>query len=45
MRPKLVLWGRVVAAVLVLIGGYIHLKLYFDSYRDSPTPTWGARSS
>ena len=25
--------GRLVAAVLVLAGGAIHLKLYFDSYR------------
>jgi hypothetical protein len=41
MRPKLVLGGRVVAAVLVLIGGYIHLKLYFDSYRDFPDANLG----
>jgi hypothetical protein len=33
MRSRLLLGGRVVAAVLVLIGGYLHLKLYFDSYR------------
>src|SRR4051794_38963319 len=25
--------GRILAAVLVLIAGYLHLKLYFDSYR------------
>ena len=41
MRPRLVLGGRVVAAVLVLIGGYIHLKLYFDSYRDVPDANLG----
>ena len=27
------LGGRILAAALVLIGGYLHLKLYFDSYR------------
>jgi hypothetical protein len=31
----------VVAAVLVLIGGYIHLKLYFDGYRDVPDANLG----
>jgi hypothetical protein len=41
MRPRLVLGGRVAAAVLVLIGGYIHLKLYFDSYRDVPDANLG----
>jgi hypothetical protein len=41
MRPRLVLGGRVVAAVLVLIGGYIHLKLYFDGYRDVPNANLG----
>lgn len=41
MRPRLVLGGRVVAAVLVLIGGYIHLKLYFDGYRDIPNANLG----
>ena len=33
MSRKLVLGGRILAAVLVLIAGYLHLKLYFDSYR------------
>ena len=44
MSRRLVLGGRVLAAVLVLVGGYIHLKLYFDGYRDVPMPTSGARS-
>jgi hypothetical protein len=35
MNRGLVLGGRILAAVLVLIGGYLHLKLYFDSYRDT----------
>jgi hypothetical protein len=37
----LVFGGRVLAAVLVLIGGYIHLKLYFDGYRDIPDANLG----
>jgi len=41
MRSRLLLGGRVVAAVLVLIGGYIHLKLYFDGYRDVPDANLG----
>jgi hypothetical protein len=41
MRSRLLLGGRVVAAVLVLIGGYIHLKLYFDGYRDIPDANLG----
>jgi hypothetical protein len=41
MRSPLLLGGRVVAAVLVLIGGYIHLKLYFDGYRDIPDANLG----
>jgi hypothetical protein len=36
-----VLAGRIVAAVLVLVAGYIHLKLYFDSYRDVPNANLG----
>src|SRR5690242_4717475 len=35
MNRGLVLGGRILAAVLVLIAGYLHLKLYFDSYRDT----------
>jgi len=31
----------VLAAVLVLVGGYIHLKLYFDGYRDVPNANLG----
>ena len=30
-----------VAAVLVLASGFIHLKLYFDSYRDVPDANLG----
>jgi hypothetical protein len=41
MAQRLVLGGRIVAAVLVLIGGYIHLKLYFDGYRDVPDANLG----
>ena len=41
MPRGLVLGGRVLAAVLVLIGGYIHLKLYFDGYRDVPDANLG----
>jgi hypothetical protein len=41
MRSRLLLGGRVVAAVLVLVGGYIHLKLYFDGYRDIPDANLG----
>ncbi len=41
MSQRLVIGGRVLAAVLVLIGGYIHLKLYFDGYRDIPDANLG----
>jgi hypothetical protein len=41
MSQRLVFGGRVLAAVLVLIGGYIHLKLYFDGYRDIPDANLG----
>jgi hypothetical protein len=41
MRSRLLLGGRVVAAVLVLVAGYIHLKLYFDGYRDIPDANLG----
>src|SRR5438874_2168570 len=41
MLSGLVLGGRVVAALLILIGGAIHLKLYFDSYRDVPNANLG----
>jgi hypothetical protein len=41
MSQRLVFGGRVLAAVLVLIGGYIHLKLYFDGYRDVPDANLG----
>lgn len=29
-------FGRVLAAVAVLVGGYVHLRLYDDGYRDVP---------
>jgi len=41
MRPGLVTGGRILAAVLVLIGGVIHLRLYFDGYRDVPDANLG----
>jgi hypothetical protein len=41
MRPGLVTLGRWVAAALVLAGGSIHLKLYFDGYRDVPDANLG----
>jgi hypothetical protein len=41
MSQRLVFGGRILAAVLVLIGGYIHLKLYFDGYRDIPDANLG----
>jgi hypothetical protein len=41
MSQRLVIGGRILAAVLVLIGGYIHLKLYFDGYRDIPDANLG----
>jgi len=41
MRRGLLFGGRVLAAVLVLVGGYIHLKLYFDGYRDVPNANLG----
>jgi hypothetical protein len=31
----------VATAVLMLIGGYIHIKLYFDGYRDVPNANLG----
>ena len=33
--------GRWVAAALILGGGAIHLKLYFDTYRDFPNANLG----
>jgi hypothetical protein len=33
--------GRLVAAALVLASGAIHLKLYFDGYRDFPNANLG----
>src|SRR5215218_9392674 len=33
MRSRLLLGGRVVAALLLLASGILHLRLYFDSYR------------
>jgi hypothetical protein len=33
MRSRLLLGGRVVAALLLLTSGILHLRLYFDSYR------------
>jgi hypothetical protein len=41
MRPGLATAGRWVAALLVLGGGAIHLKLYFDGYRDFPNANLG----
>src|SRR6476620_7105860 len=41
MSRGLLFGGRVLAAVLVLVGGYIHLKLYFDGYRDVPNANLG----
>jgi hypothetical protein len=41
MRPGLATVGRWVAALLVLGGGAIHLKLYFDGYRDFPNANLG----
>jgi len=41
MRPGFVTIGRWVAAALILGGGAIHLKLYFDSYRDFPNANLG----
>jgi hypothetical protein len=41
MRPGLATVGRWVAALLVLGGGAIHLKLYFDGYRDVPNANLG----
>src|SRR3954470_18331289 len=41
MSRGLLFGGRVLAAVLILVGGYIHLKLYFDSYRDVPDANLG----
>jgi hypothetical protein len=41
MRPGLVTIGRWMAAALILGGGAIHLKLYFDSYRDFPNANLG----
>jgi len=33
MRSRLLFGGRVVAALLLLATGILHLRLYFDSYR------------
>ena len=41
MRPGLATVGRWVAALLVLGSGAIHLKLYFDGYRDFPNANLG----
>jgi len=41
MRPGFDTIGRWVAAALILGGGAIHLKLYFDSYRDFPNANLG----
>src|SRR4051794_36472503 len=41
MSRGLLFGGRVLAAVLILVGGYIHLKLYFDGYRDIPDANLG----
>ena len=41
MNATLIRVGRVVAALLVLAGGVIHLKLYFDGYRDVPNANLG----
>ncbi|HKA05527.1 MAG TPA: hypothetical protein VKD67_14425, partial [Acidimicrobiales bacterium] len=41
MRPGWATVGRWVAAALLLGGGAIHLKLYFDGYRDFPNANLG----
>jgi hypothetical protein len=41
LNATLIRVGRVVAALLVLAGGVIHLKLYFDGYRDVPNANLG----
>jgi hypothetical protein len=41
MRTGLATVGRWLAAALVLGGGAIHLKLYFDRYRDFPDANLG----
>jgi hypothetical protein len=41
MRTGVATAGRWLAAALVLAGGAIHLKLYFDSYRDFPNANLG----
>jgi hypothetical protein len=41
MNTRLIRVERVVAALLVLAGGAIHLKLYFDGYRDVPNANLG----
>jgi hypothetical protein len=41
MNTRLIRVERVVAALLVLAGGIIHLKLYFDGYRDVPNANLG----
>ena len=41
MNTTLVKVGRIVAALLMLAGGAIHLKLYFDGYRDVPDANLG----
>ena len=41
MRLGLATVGRWLAAALILGGGAIHLKLYFDGYRDFPNANLG----
>ena len=41
MRLGLATIGRWLAAALILGGGAIHLKLYFDGYRDFPNANLG----
>jgi hypothetical protein len=41
MRTGLATVGRLLAAALLLGGGAIHLKLYFDGYRDFPNANLG----
>jgi len=41
MPARWVTVGRWVAAALILGGGAIHLKLYFDTYRDFPNANLG----
>jgi hypothetical protein len=41
MRPGATTLGRWLAAALILGSGAIHLKLYFDGYRDFPDANLG----